>query len=712
MIGPMPARIALADSTVTISRDDAFLVCQPDGRIVAGAAEGFFAADTRLLSAWELRLDGVLPTVLASAPVGPAAARFQLVNEALERPGGGVVKAQGLDLRLDRIVGPGLHEDIDLRSWLDRPVHLTLELRLGFDFADLFDVRAGRPHDRGRRTLRWEADRARLRATYANETFQRGLELTVEQAGSPPDYRAGRIEFAVALPARGSWHACLMWRQLGPGRQRSAAPRCVARTGLPGQGATAGPPARIEAAEAGLLRAWDRAVADLDGLRLRAGSSARGLGAGDSAGHRSVGRGPVVPAAGVPWFLALFGRDSLIVSLQSLPVFPEFIRGSLERLAALQAAGEDAAREMEPGKIPHELRHDELTELGRLPYGPSYATHDATSLFIVALAEAYRWTADRRFVERLLPAAEAALGWVDRFGDRDGDGLQEYGRRTSTGYRNQGWKDSEDGIPNADGSQPELPIALVELQGYAYAAKLGLAGLFELVGRAADARRLRDEAARLFALVNERLWWEAEGTYFLGLDGSKRPIASVASNAGHLLWSGIVPPERAGRVAARLLAPDMWSGWGIRTLSAAHPGFDPFSYHRGSVWPHDNGLIAAGLRGYGLTAEADQVARGILDAASRFADDRLPELFAGLTRDEASFPVPYRGANVPQAWAAGSVLQLVAAVAGLDVAVAGPRRRQLQAPGPLPAWLPRLTFRDLRLARRRVDLAVGYDRAG
>ncbi|HEX5466624.1 MAG TPA: glycogen debranching N-terminal domain-containing protein [Candidatus Limnocylindrales bacterium] len=651
---PIPARVVRGTPTITISRDDAFLVCESDGGIQPQTSQGLFVADTRLLSGWEVRLEGrtLAPRVATHrAPVVASAdaARFELTGVEADDPDVG--SAGSLDLRIDRRLDGGLHEDLDLRSTLQRPVRLRLEVRLAFDFADLFEVRAGRspddraPSERGRRTLRWDPQQARLRAAYANGPFRRGLELTVEGADRPPAYEDGRLAFLVDLEPAEAWHVCLRWRPLRPGR-RAARSVCLAEdpAALAAPGERAGTWPRLEMPDSDIARAWARAVADLDALRLRSGPG---------------GRGPAVPAAGIPWYLALFGRDSLICSLQALPVFPEYLAGSLLRLAALQATGFDPLREMQPGKILHELRHDELTELGRLPYGPTYASHDATSLFVIGLAEAHRWSADRALVERLLPAAERAVAWLDGHGDRDGDGLQEYAPSLPGGYRNQGWKDSWDGIPAADGGQPSLPIALVELQGYAYAAKLGLAGLFDLVGRGAAAEALRAEAARLRDLVNDRLWWEAEGTYYLGLDGTKRPIASVASNAGHLLWSGIVPPERAGRVVARLLAPDMWSGWGIRTLSAAHPGFDPLSYHRGSVWPHDNGLIAAGFGRYGYVAEAAQVARAILDAAARFADDRLPELFGGQERRPGEPPVPYPDANVPQAWAAGAVLQLV-----------------------------------------------------
>nr|MBA3307053.1 amylo-alpha-1,6-glucosidase [Chloroflexota bacterium] len=334
-----------------------------------------------------------------------------------------------------------------------------------------------------------------------------------------------------------------------------------------------------------------------------------------------------------------------------------------------------------------------------------YGTHDATSLFVVLLSYLYQWTGDRSLVQRYLANAEAASEWIGSSGDRDGDGFQEYGTRSSRGYYNQGWKDAGDAIPAADGTLAPLPIALVELQGYAYDAKRRLADLYQLLGRDEDAARLREAARVLYDQVNDMLWWEEEGTYYLGLDGRKMPIRTVASNAGHLLGSGIVPPERAGRVVERLLREDMWSGWGIRTLSSDHPAYNPFSYHTGSVWPHDNAIIAGGFRRYGYEREAAQVASAIFDAASHFVAHRLPELFSGLPRDEGAFPVQYLGANVPQAWAAASVFRLVAVLCGIHAHSDASGSRLYVAPA-LPEWIPELTLTRLRAGRGSLDLLV------
>ena len=408
-----------------------------------------------------------------------------------------------------------------------------------------------------------------------------------------------------------------------------------------------------------------------------------------------------MPAAGVPWFAALFGRDSLIAALQTALVYPDFARGALEVLGELQATQRDDHRDAEPGKILHELRRGELAHFKRVPHTPYYGTADATPLYLVLLHVAWRCTGDRGLLEGHLATAERCLAWIDAWGDRDGDGFQEYGTRSSEGYENQGWKDAGDAVLNPDGTPVEGPKALCELQGYVYDAWRRTAEVYDALGRPSDAVRLREKARALFERFNAVFWDEEGGYYAYCLDGDKRPVLTVASNPGHLLWSGIVPPERAPRVVARLMRPDMWSGWGIRTLSAEHPAFNPFSYQNGSVWPHDNGFIALGFKRYGFAAEAARVARDVSEAASFFALHQLPELYAGIERTAVNFPVQYLGANVPQAWAAGTAFALLQALLGLQPdAAAG----VLRVDPWLPDWMPELTVRGLRMGDQIFDL--------
>ena len=687
--------VQVGPASITINRDDRFLVCQPDGRILGGNDDGFFTRDTRMISGWDLRINGHRPVLLNSAPIQFFSARFEYSNEPFIDDVGPVDR-QTLSIRLDRTVAEGVHEDLDIVNYGRRPVRLTIEVAIDSDFADIFDVRSSRFVRRGQLNTRWFRSRGELRTTYTNSTFVRHLVVAVEKADSPIQYANGRLVFVARIAPKGVWHTCLKWlpytgsNGATSARRRPATLACNAvEAGQPTDRPRL-PTVSIETPNWTVKRTWDQAIRDLDSLRLE---------------DPTFERGVVIPAAGVPWYVTLFGRDTLVVSMQSISGYPEFASGALRRLSALQATGDDPERDMEPGKIPHEVRHGELAQLGILPYEPYYGTHDATSLFIIVLSYLYQWLGDEKILRRYLDHAEAALRWIDRYGDRDRDGLQEYKTRSSHGYYNQGWKDAGEAIVMADGSLASLPIATCELQGYAYDAKLRMGDIYEILGRPKDARRLRREARVLFERVNERLWWEAEGTYALGLDGSKKQIRSVASNAGHLLQSGIVPPERAGRVVKRLLADDMWSGWGVRTLSSDHVAYNPFSYQTGSVWPHDNAMIAGGFRRYGFDAEAARVAKGTFDAADRLSGYRLPELFAGLLKSEASFPVQIPGANVPQAWAAGSVIRLIAIMAGIHATTDASGSRIYVNPA-LPDWLPALTIRNLRAGGGALDLVL------
>jgi glycogen debranching enzyme len=372
----------------------------------------------------------------------------------------------------------------------------------------------------------------------------------------------------------------------------------------------------------------------------------------------------------------------------------------------VQATDDNAEQDKEPGKIPHEIRYGELASLGLLPFTPYYGTADATLLFMIVLSYAYQWTCDESLLHRHRSNAEAAINWMLKYGDRDGDGFQEYKTRSSVGYYSQGWKDSHDSIQHADGTIAPLPHALCELQGYAFDATLRMAEAYRIWGEPERSDEMGKRALRLYQEFNERFWWEEEGTYYLGLDGDKRPIKSVASNAGHCLASGIVPPERATRVVDRLMQPDMWSGWGVRTLSSKHPSYNPYSYHLGSVWPHDNATIAGGFRRAGRHKEAQMIAEGTFAAAERFENYRLPELWAGVPREPGSFPVPYLGTNVPQAWSAAAVFRLIAILCGIHTV--GTTRTIYVNPD-LPDWLPDVTLKNLRAGNGATELRLRRD---
>lgn len=725
-------RIQVGPAVRTVHQGDRFVVSDPSGEIHAAHQQGFFAADTRLVSDYRFLLGG-RPAVLSSSAVVDATwARFEHTTPALSDTTGRALPAGAVHLRLDRRLEDGrVEEAFRITSFSDGEIQLDLAVRLVSDFADLFDVRNGIRARRGIIHSVWEPERGRLVNSYATGRFRRGLAVEVDAEGVEASYANGELILPVRLAGRVTWAATLRWVPLGVGSgdrpvpsgarpaslavcaepvppapapelaipAEPAAPAPGPEPAIPAERPPSAQPAtlaaamtpagspmgRLRASEPFVTAAAEQARADLLSLRLG-------------------GVHPWVPAAGVPWFLALFGRDALVTSLQAIGCSYRFAEGSLDALAELQGRSYDDDRDCQPGKIPHELRLGELASLGLVPHTPYYGTHDATPLFVLVAVAAWRWSGDRDRLDRLRPKVEAALAWLDRDGDPDGDGLQEYATRSTRGYRNQGWKDASDAILHADGSEPALPIALCELQGLAVAAKRAWSAVLEdAYGERRAAARLRSEAERLADAIEARFWWEEEGSYYLGLDGAKQPIRTVASNPGHLLWAGAVEAERAGRTAARLLASDLWSGWGIRTLSSAHPAYNPFSYQLGSVWPHDNVLIAEGLRRYGFDEEMGRVARGVLEAAARFERRRLPELFAGLARDEADFPVQVVGANVPQAWASGAVLHLLILFLGLEVDLPAARLRIRPS---LPEWLDEVSLEGAPLGRGQLAVRV------
>jgi glycogen debranching enzyme len=701
--------VQVGPSVITIHADDEVLVCEPSTKMSSTLEQGYFARDTRFVSGYRLKLGRTTPVLLDSAAVEPYSARFEFTNPALVTPTG-EIDEQNIHVRVDRQLGHGVHEDYDVTNYCTKPLTFGIEVSFESDFADLFDVKRHQLVRRGMLQSTWDEEHGRLVTTYRNGDFHRALRLDIDKSGSPPQFANGGLAFRIELEPGQSWHTCILWMPIIDDEPvRQPPPTCNDLLGRDTEHVQARRrwvehSTRISTSDPTATAVIARAVDDLSSLRMHTHDELAATGqrhAPDDADDVDAW----VPAAGVPWFVSLFGRDSLVVSMQTLALSPRFALGSLHALAHLQADAYDDARDMQPGKIEHEVRHGELAYFHLVPHTPYYGTHEATTFYVWTAARAWHWHADREGLDSLRPHVERALAWIDTDGDIDGDGLQEYKTRAGEqGYYNQGWKDSGDGIVNADGSMASLPIALCEHQAYVVAAKRAWADVLEdAYGEGAEATRLRDEAARLAGALEERFWWEDQGTYYLGLDGDKRPIESVTSNPGHLLLSEAVEPERAVRVCDRLLADDMWTGWGIRTLAVGHPAYNPFSYQRGSVWPHDNAMCAAGFRRYGLDVQAAQVARGIFEAAERFQAARLPELFSGLPRDPGGFPVQYLGANVPQAWAAGAVIHLVTVLLGLDADA--PNKRLTLRPW-LPAWLHEVRLSNLRVGDTSVDLRV------
>jgi glycogen debranching enzyme len=588
------------------------------------------------------------------------------------------------------MINGGMHEDIDVTNNGMQRINFQLEIAVRCDFADIFEVKSNDIIRRGQITTTWSQEAQELRTSYRNDDFLRAV--TIGPAKSRPNAMSanGRISFEIDLEPGGVWHCCLLYALQDGERVFSPPDACVDDHRKTRHAETLSDWLRavlkIRTGNEEFYRLYRQALEDMAALRLPfAGTD-----------HKVF-----LPAAGLPWFVAPFGRDSLIVSLQNILIYPDFARGSLDILGSLHAKVEDDYRDAEPGKILHEMRYGELAHFKLIPHTPYYGTADATPLYLILLHAAWRAMGDKALLERHLETAEACLFWIDTYGDRDGDGFQEYQTRSPVGYENMGWKDSGDSIVYPDGSLVKGPKALCELQGYVYDAWLRMSEVFDALGKPDRARGLREKAAALFKRFNEAFWDEELGFYALALDGDKKKVRTIASNVGHCLWSGIVAKERAEKVISRLVAPDMWSGWGIRTLSAKHPAFNPYNYQTGSVWPHDNAIIAMGFKRYGFAAEVGRIARDVSEAASHFMFNQLPELYTTIERDEESFPVQYLGANVPQAWAAGSVFALLQAILGF--LPAAPRGRLYVDPV-LPPWLPDLTVLDLHVGQHRFDI--------
>jgi glycogen debranching enzyme len=679
--------IKVGPDVITINRGRAFMVSAPDGVVRGTEEQGLFTHDVRFVSHYRYKINGRKWSLVTSAPVAHSSARFEFTNPALLSASGPIPK-HVIGFSVERTVSGGIHEDLDLVNYRRVPVQLTLEIELGTDFADLFEVRGHYPRIRRAISWEWDAGKQRLHAAYSRNGYRAGFTYQLARNSTPARHQRSVLLFDMTLEPGEEWHTCAYLIPERDGTASAPTSRCY-QVGL-------------EEYE-GLGKRWQDAVTRVRSSDDTMTQTLRQAGE-DLVSLLMQGHNPGEPcllAAGVPYFVALFGRDSLITGLQTLVMDRSFSLGALEALAAYQATDSDDFRDADPGKILHELRVGELAQFGQIPHTPYYGSADATLLYPILLHETYLWTGDRSLLATFLPVAERCLEWMDRYGDRDGDGFQEYRTRSPRGIKHQGWKDSGDGVVHGDGRPVELPVALCELQGYVYDAKQRIAALFESVGDTARAAQLRREAGALFDRFNEAFWMEDEGTYAFGLDARKRHIASVVSNAGHLLWSGIVPPARAARVVARLLAEDMWSGWGVRTLSASHPAFNPFAYQRGAVWPHDNAFIAAGCKRYGHTAAAGQIMRGILDAASLSQGYRLPELLSGHRRKAFGFPVQYLGVNVPQAWASGSAFLLLQVILGLRADA--PQERLYLAPT-LPPWLTWVEVDNLQVGRARVSL--------
>jgi len=702
----MGVEIKVGPPVITINRGSTFMVTDLQGEIDQTKAQGLFAEDTRFISTYQLYINDKPWMLVTSSAVTYYAALLNLTNPRVLTPDGkGWIEEQTIFMSLHRTINSGLNETFHIINYSQTAVNFMLELAMRSDFADLFEVKAERLTRRGHIETKWDAEHCQLATSYAQRDFTRRVVYHVRAATSSPGYANGRLVFEIELPPRGEWRAdceALLYHQARgaagrltwhrPDRRRVSEKadddlERYQKDWLDSCTAVATPNTTVSAA-------YNQAIEDMGSLRLP---------------EHDLGPDVWVPAAGVPWFVALFGRDSLIASYQTMMVHAPFARGALRELARYQAKTRDDWRDAQPGKILHELRRGELAHFHQVPFTPYYGTADSTILYLIVLHEYYKWTGDEALVRELLPVAEGCLSWIDDYGDLDGDGLQEWKSLSDLGYENMCWKDSGDSIVYHDGTQSHQPKGTCELQGYVFDAKLRMAELYDVVGESAKMSKLLDEAEQLQRTFEERYWMEAEGTYALGLDADKHQIDGVASNAGHCLWSGIASPEHAKRVIARLMQPDMWCGWGVRTLSLQNPAYNPFSYQRGSVWPHDNGIIAAGMKLYGSYEETNKIAEATFAAAACFQSYRLPEVYAGVERRPATFPSQYMGANIPQAWAAGAVPHLLRAMLGLRADAA---HGVLYIHPTLPDWLPEVTVQRLKVGQATLDIRFWRDRRG
>jgi glycogen debranching enzyme len=674
--GGPPARDG---AVVTLVEGSSFCVSDTGGEILSGAPQGVFYLDTRIIAYWCMVLDGSEVEPLASFVRQPHHATFL---------GRGGPRGESLESTLlvqrERYVGGGMREDIIVRNVAGEPAAVTVEIMLDSDFADLFAVKEGRARPQGAREVRSAPGVVDIETT--GLVARRGVRVRSEGAATA----TGRLIFHAVVPARDEWRATVEVLPTIDGVE--VAPRFPLDQPIE----SSAPSVRMQEWLERTPVAWS---AD-QGLTMTLTNSARDLGSLRIFDPTHPGEAAV--AAGAPWFMALFGRDSLISAYMALPIDQQLALGTLRTLARYQGVQEDPVSEEQPGRILHEMRFGDEASLALGGGRAYYGTADATPLFVMLLGELWRWGIPAHDLQDLLPHADRALEWVEKYGDQDGDGFVEYQRMTDRGLRNQGWKDSWDGVNFADGRIAEPPIALCEVQAYTYAAYRARAELARHLGDEATASGCEERAAALKTAFNDAFWLPDRGWYAIGLDRDKRPIDALTSNVGHCLWAGIVDDDKAESLGVHLLSPEMFSGWGVRTLAASMGAYNPISYHNGSVWPHDNALIAAGLMRYGLVDQAQRVADGVLAAADSF-DGRLPELFTGLDREAFPRPVEYPASCLPQAWASAAPIQLMRTLLRFDPALPDGLVRIDPA---LPQWIPELRVENAPLGSARLKLAV------
>jgi glycogen debranching enzyme len=662
-----------------------FCIGDQVGDLPVQGPSGLFVRDTRMLCRWQLAMAGRRLQPLRVHQDSPHSATFLVL--ALPAPGAADRPGNDPLVVRDRFIGDGMREDITVRNTASYAVEVDLELRVDADFADLFEVKDGRVGAVAPRTTSLREHAIDLSLVRDGEEFGVSVEGDESAEAGP-----GGLRWRATVAPRTAWTTTVL-----------VVPRLRGRVLRPHHGPGTAPehaePARRRTSFRGnapVLRTPDRALADVLGTSIEDLATLRIF----DPDHPDV---PVI-AAGAPWFMALFGRDSLLTSMMLLPIDASLALGTLTTLGAHQGRRVDEVTEEQPGRILHELRFGPAGTLALGGGSAYYGSADATALFVMAVGALHDWHPSLVGPD-LVRHVDRALEWMDTLGDPDGDGFVEYSRSTGGGLLHQGWKDSWDGINFADGSPAEPPIALAEVQAYAYGAHLARARIADASEDAETAARWRARAAYLKEAFDEQFWLPQRGWYAVGLDRHKRPIDALTSNIGHCLWTGLAHDARAAQVADHLVSPRMFTGWGIRTLASDMGAYDPLSYHNGSVWPHDTALCAAGLARYGHGDAARRVAVGLLDAAEHFGH-RLPELFGGFAREDVPVPVPYPAACSPQAWAAAAPVELLRTLLGLEPADGRPRCAPL-----LPERFLPLAVCDLSSRGGRYDVEVDVEGA-
>ncbi|MEK5252587.1 amylo-alpha-1,6-glucosidase [Paenibacillus sp. FSL F4-0125] len=632
-----------------IKENDLFLMTDKSGDIPDNdqSGLGLYTRDTRFLSRMEIRINNQRPILLSSAADENYISTIRLTNPHMEEDGKLILWRESVEIERTRFIYEGaLYETFKLTSYYPKAIQFDFSVLLDADFIDMFVIRGFQHGKLGNKTGERSASGEKVISYLGADELLRETKVKWDTQESRIS-ETGEVHFDVELKHQESVEIAFFIAPMIEGNEPLQHEPKEAMNKLRASYASWNASSTSISSDMPLFnKLYHRGVQDLRVLLT------------------DLGYGQF-PVAGLPWYSVPFGRDSLIAALQMLSLNPQIAKGTLLTMAAYQGQKEDEWRDEQPGKVMHEIRYGELAATNQVPFTPYYGTIDATPLFLLLTAEYYHWTGDLDFVSSLMPHLNAALNWIKEYGDYDKDSFVEYYQKSSKGIANQGWKDSADSVIHSNGDYAEAPIALVEVQGYVYQALTRLAPIFKSLGHEEQAEGMEKDAAQLRARFEEDFWMDDEQFYAIALDKDKKRVDSVTSNAGHILMSRIASPERAKAVAARLVAPDLFGGYGIRTMSTAATGYNPMSYHDGSVWPHDNSLCLLGLSQSGFTEEAITVMQGLLNAADQFEYYRLPELYCGYS-DQLGAPVPYPVACSPQAWAAGTPLTFVQALLGLQ----------------------------------------------